>query len=167
MLDLVGPELGLLDTELAKLVLFLEKGQPIKADLVRDIVGGWRTKSVWDLMDAAADGRAGEAIAELDKLLAMGEVPQALVRPDRLVAAPLRRCDEHSRPRRTNGPPDQSHAIAGNGGREISKLATSINNFIKSASIAHGDCTTGCSRPIWRSRAHIRTPIAGGSCWKS
>jgi DNA polymerase-3 subunit delta len=78
MLDLVGPQLGLLDTELAKLVLYVEAGQPVTAELVRDIVGGWRTKSVWQLMDAAAEGNAGEALAALDKLLAMGEAPQAL-----------------------------------------------------------------------------------------
>lgn len=78
MVDLVGPELGLLDTELAKLVLFVETGHAINSDLVRDIVGGWRTKSVWQLMDAAAEGRAAEAIVALDRLLEMGEAPQAL-----------------------------------------------------------------------------------------
>lgn len=78
MLDLVGPELGLLDTELAKLVLYVDDGKPITADLVRDVVGGWRTKNLFELMDAAADGNAAVALAGLDKLLTMGEAPQAL-----------------------------------------------------------------------------------------
>jgi DNA polymerase-3 subunit delta len=78
MLDLVGPELGLLDTDLAKLALFVEAGQTISADLVRDIVGGWRTKNVFQIMDAAAEGRAEEAISAMAKLLDMGEAPQAI-----------------------------------------------------------------------------------------
>lgn len=78
LLELVGPELGLLDTELAKLALFVEPRQSISADLVRDVTGGWRTKSVWQLVDAAADGDAAEALAGLDRLLGMGEAPQAL-----------------------------------------------------------------------------------------
>ena len=38
MLDLVGAELGLLDTDLAKLALFVEAGQAISADLVRTLL---------------------------------------------------------------------------------------------------------------------------------
>jgi DNA polymerase-3 subunit delta len=78
MVDLVGPELGLLDTDLAKLALFVEPGQAISADLVRDIVGGWRTKNLFELMDAAAEGNARDALIGLNKLLSMGEAPQAL-----------------------------------------------------------------------------------------
>ena len=78
LLDLVGPELGLLDTDLAKLALYLEPGGTITSQMVQDIVGGWRTKSIWQLVDAAAEGDAAEALAGIDRLLQMGEAPQAL-----------------------------------------------------------------------------------------
>lgn len=78
MLDLVGPELGILDSELAKLSLFAGPGGTILPEMVRDVVGGWRTKSIWDLVDAAAMGNADQALAGLDRLLQMGEQPHAL-----------------------------------------------------------------------------------------
>ncbi|MCA9270476.1 MAG: DNA polymerase III subunit delta [Planctomycetales bacterium] len=78
LLNLVGPELGLLDMELAKLALYVDAGETIGEQLVRDVVGGWRTRSVWDLVDAAAAGRSAEALAGVDRLLAMGEAPHAL-----------------------------------------------------------------------------------------
>ena len=78
MLELVGPELGLLDTDLAKLALFVEPNGKINSQMVQDIVGGWRAKSIWHLVDAAAAGKTGEALAGVDRLLQMGEAPQAL-----------------------------------------------------------------------------------------
>jgi DNA polymerase-3 subunit delta len=78
LLELVGPEFGLLDQELAKLALFTKAGGEITPEMVRDVVGGWKTKDVWELMDAACDGNAGEALSRLDRLLHVGESPQAL-----------------------------------------------------------------------------------------
>ena len=46
--------------------------------MVRDIVGGWRAKSIWELLDAAASGDAGEALLQLDRLLQSGSEPVAL-----------------------------------------------------------------------------------------
>ena len=45
MYELVGPEFGLLDQELAKLALFAGPGGDISTEMVRDVVGGWRTKT--------------------------------------------------------------------------------------------------------------------------
>jgi DNA polymerase-3 subunit delta len=78
LLELVGPEFGLLDQELAKLALFAGVGGKITPDLVRDVAGGWRVKSAWDLADAAAEGNAAEALAQLDRILQSGEKPVAL-----------------------------------------------------------------------------------------
>ena len=78
ILELVGPEFGLLDQELAKLALFAGPGGTIKPDLVRDVVGGWKAKTVWELMDAACAGNAAEALRHLDLALQSGEPPQAL-----------------------------------------------------------------------------------------
>ncbi len=78
LLELVGPEFGLLDQELAKLALFAGPGGKIDVQMVRDVVGGWRTQTIWELIDAAADGDAGEALKQLDRLLQAGEHPVAL-----------------------------------------------------------------------------------------
>ena len=47
--------------------------------MVRDIIGGWRTKTIWDLLEAACDGEAGEALLQLERLLQAGENPLALL----------------------------------------------------------------------------------------
>lgn len=78
LLDLVGFEFGLLDQELAKLALFVGIGGTIRPELVQDVVGGWKAKTVWELMDAACDGNAAEALRHLDLALQAGEPPIAL-----------------------------------------------------------------------------------------
>ena len=55
LLELVGTELGLLDQDLAKLALFTEPKGEVTPEMVRDIVGGWRAKTIWDLVDLATD----------------------------------------------------------------------------------------------------------------
>jgi DNA polymerase-3 subunit delta len=79
LLDLVGPEFGLLDQDLAKLALFAGQGGTVTPEMVRDVVGGWKTKTAWELMDAATDGDAAEALRQLDHLLQSGEHPVALL----------------------------------------------------------------------------------------
>ena len=78
MLELVGVEFGLLDQELAKLALFAGPGGQITPEMVRDVVGGWKTKTTWELLDAACDGDADEALRQLEQLLQAGENPLAL-----------------------------------------------------------------------------------------
>jgi DNA polymerase-3 subunit delta len=81
LFDLVGPSLGMLDQELAKLALFAGLGGDISEKMVADVVGGWRTKTTWELIDAAVDGDAAEALRQLDQLLQSGENPLALFGP--------------------------------------------------------------------------------------
>lgn len=78
MLDLVGPEFGLLDQELAKLALFTQPGGEISPEMVHDVVGGWRTKTVWEMLDAACDGDAAGAFSQLERLLQSVDHPVAL-----------------------------------------------------------------------------------------
>lgn len=87
LLEIVGPELGLLDQELAKLAA-AAGGDIIGAEKVRQLVGGWRAKTAWDMLDAAVEGRTGEALVELDRLLLSGENPIAIMGQ---IAATLRR----------------------------------------------------------------------------
>lgn len=81
LLDLVGPEFGLLDQELAKLALFAGLGGTIKPDMVRDVVGGWKMKTIWELMDSANDGKAADALFQLDRILQSGQEPIASFGP--------------------------------------------------------------------------------------
>jgi DNA polymerase III subunit delta len=78
LVDYVGPELGLLDQELAKLAS-ASGGEPITCELVERYVGSWRTKTAWEMIDAVADGNAATAIKQLDRLLSAGEHPIALL----------------------------------------------------------------------------------------
>jgi len=78
LVELRGTDLGLLDQELAKLALFVGRGGKITALMVREIAGGWRARTAWDMIDAAADGNASEALLQLDRLIRSGEHPLAL-----------------------------------------------------------------------------------------
>ena len=79
LLDLVGPEPGLLDQELAKLASAAGPDGTITADIVRQMVGSWRTRTTWEMLDAALDGDIPGALVQLDRLLLSGENPVALL----------------------------------------------------------------------------------------
>jgi DNA polymerase-3 subunit delta len=78
LMELIGPEFGMLDQELAKLALFVPAGGKVDDALVKEVVGGWRTKTAWDLNDAIADGDIVLALKQFDQLLQAGQDPQAL-----------------------------------------------------------------------------------------
>lgn len=78
LVELVGPQLGMLDQDLAKLSLFVGPRDKITPELVQEVVGGWRAKTIWEVVDSATDGDAAEALRQLDMALQSGEHPQAL-----------------------------------------------------------------------------------------
>ncbi len=79
LVDLLGPELGLLDQELEKLALLAGQGGKVSAELVQRSVGSWRAKTAWDMLDAALAGNAKAALLQLDRLLLAGEHPIAVL----------------------------------------------------------------------------------------
>ncbi len=79
LLELLPTEVGILCQEVSKLSLIAGEKHVIDSSLVRDNVGGWRTRKTWDMIDAAAEGRAAEALQQLDRLIAAGEEPHALL----------------------------------------------------------------------------------------
>jgi DNA polymerase-3 subunit delta len=93
LVDMVGPELGLLDQEIAKLSASAG-GEPITCELVDKLVGSWRAKTAWDMIDAVVDGRTAEAFERLDRLIAAGEHPIALLAQ---MASTLRRFNAATR----------------------------------------------------------------------
>lgn len=100
LMEIVGPQLGRLDQELAKLSLVAESStsqtnadqastktkskskaaaRVIERTLVEQTVGGWRAKTAWAMIEAALEGNARDAIVQLDRLLLAGEEPIALL----------------------------------------------------------------------------------------
>jgi DNA polymerase-3 subunit delta len=77
--QLVGDECGLLDQELAKIALYASDQGLIDDDRLRQAVGSWRTQTVWQIIAVAADGRAAEALAQLQRLIDSGESPMAIM----------------------------------------------------------------------------------------
>ncbi len=88
LIETIGPELGLLDQELAKLALLAGEDRKITPEMVGRSVGGWRAKTTWEMLDAALDGKVPEAMLQLDRLLASGEQPVGLLGQ---ISASLRR----------------------------------------------------------------------------
>ena len=88
LVEMIGPEFGLLDQELAKLASMVDDGQKVTPELVSQSVGGWRAKTTWEMLDAALDGKVPEAMLQLDRLLSSGEQPVGLLARD---SASLRR----------------------------------------------------------------------------
>ncbi len=77
LFELLPLSLGLMDQEVAKLSLLA--GDKIDVSLVQANVGDWRTRQTWDMIDAMVEGRAADALGQLDRLLAAGEQPIAIL----------------------------------------------------------------------------------------
>jgi DNA polymerase-3 subunit delta len=88
LVEMIGPELGLLDQELAKLALLAGDDRKVTPEMVSRSVGGWRSKTTWEMLDAALDGHVREALLQLDRLLASGEQPVGILGQ---ISASLRR----------------------------------------------------------------------------
>jgi DNA polymerase-3 subunit delta len=73
MVERIGAIFGLLDTELAKLALFADEQGQVSDAIVRELVGGWRTKTIWEIADQIAAGNASFALEQLDRLFASGQ----------------------------------------------------------------------------------------------
>lgn len=78
VIDCADGNFGLMDQELQKLAVWAGAGGKVSAELVRETVGGWRTRTMWDALDAVADGDAGTALTLLNQLLRGGDHPLAL-----------------------------------------------------------------------------------------
>lgn len=79
VLDAVGPDCGLLHQELAKLALYADAHGKLSDEQIRANVGSWRTRTMWDIADAIADGRIVDALQQLEKVFAAGEHPAAVI----------------------------------------------------------------------------------------
>ncbi len=78
VVELTDCEFGRMDQELQKLVLYADKNGKLSSETIRQAVGGWRARTMWDAIEAATDGEAGKSLELLDQLLRSGEHPLAL-----------------------------------------------------------------------------------------
>ena len=75
LVELVGPEMGLLDQELLKLAIYVGDRPSIEAADVDRLVGSSRTETMWKIFDAIGAGKTAEALNILDRLFDQGEEP--------------------------------------------------------------------------------------------
>ncbi|MFO0968333.1 MAG: DNA polymerase III subunit delta [Gemmataceae bacterium] len=69
LVDLIGPEMGLLDQEILKLAIYVGERNRIEAEDVDKLVGQSRAENTWKIFDLIAAGQAGDALVLLDRLL--------------------------------------------------------------------------------------------------
>lgn len=79
LVELVGPEVGLLASEVAKLATYIGERKAIRRDDVARMVGAGRVETIWRTLEAATTGHAREALDDLDRLLTSGEHPVGLL----------------------------------------------------------------------------------------
>jgi DNA polymerase-3 subunit delta len=73
LLELVGPELGVLAAEVDKLSIATADTAKIRRQDVARLVEAGRIEDVWKVLDAAAEGKGSLAVKLLDDLIASGE----------------------------------------------------------------------------------------------
>jgi DNA polymerase-3 subunit delta len=79
LVELVGPEMGLLDQELGKLAAYAGDRPTISRDDVDRMVGRSRGAETFKIFEAIGDGRPADALAILGRLLDQGEEPLGLL----------------------------------------------------------------------------------------
>ncbi|WP_347246268.1 DNA polymerase III subunit delta [Thermogutta sp.] len=77
LLESVGPICGLIDQELRKLAGLGKKS--VTTEMVRELTGTWRTKTVWEIIHAALEGKTAVALSEVHRLLEAGETPLGIL----------------------------------------------------------------------------------------
>jgi DNA polymerase III subunit delta len=79
LLDLVGPEAGILASEVEKLSIFAAATGRISREDILKLVGAGRVETIWKTLDSALAGHARAALEHFDTLMASGEEPVLLL----------------------------------------------------------------------------------------
>lgn len=79
LVELVGPEPGLLASELDKLSIYVGDKKAIHRANVARMVGAGRVETIWRTLEAATTGKGAEALQDLERLLTSGEHPVGLL----------------------------------------------------------------------------------------
>lgn len=75
LVELIGPEVGLLAAEVDKLATYVGDQKSIRREDVARMVGSGRVEDLWKMLEAATLGQGGKALADLERLLLAGEHP--------------------------------------------------------------------------------------------
>jgi DNA polymerase-3 subunit delta len=75
----IGPQLLVLRQEIAKAALFAGPGEAVNAKHVAEATCDIAEEPIWDLTDAIGEGRCGDALVMLGKLLRSGSAPPAIL----------------------------------------------------------------------------------------
>lgn len=73
LVEAVGPDLGRIDTELAKLAL-VSPGNPITSEQVRDLVGVTKEEELWSIQRVVMSGSTSDTLRRLNDLLEISRV---------------------------------------------------------------------------------------------
>lgn len=79
LIDLVGPQMGLLAQEIEKLAVAVPVGQPITVGNVMELIGRSRSANVFHIMNAIGDGQSARALKLLNEVFEEGEEPIAVL----------------------------------------------------------------------------------------
>ena len=112
LVELVGPEPGLLASEVDKLSIYVGKGHAIRRQDVVKMVGAGRVETIWRTVEAATTGKGAEALRDLERLITSGEHPRRPAGDDVVVPAQNPSCRSVAAgPPRPRGrlPPGRDH----------------------------------------------------------
>ncbi len=79
LVDLVGPDMGLLDQEILKLATYVGDKDKIAPDDVDRLVGNSRMESTWKIFDLIGQGQTAAALRFLQRLLEQGDNPNMII----------------------------------------------------------------------------------------
>jgi DNA polymerase-3 subunit delta len=79
MVELIGPESGILMAELEKLTIYVAEARRIERNDILRLVGAGRVETIWKTLEAALAGHGPLALAHLDTLITAGEEPVGLL----------------------------------------------------------------------------------------
>ncbi len=79
LVEMVGPEAGILASEIEKLAVYAGDSARIERADITALVGAGRVEKIWKALDAATTGQVQVALELLDTLLAAGEQPVGML----------------------------------------------------------------------------------------
>jgi DNA polymerase-3 subunit delta len=110
MLELVGPEIGLLVSELEKLTVYVGTRKSIQRDDVAKMVGSGRIETIWKVVSAVTTGQSADALDYAGGLMDAGEHPIGLLAA---MSFPLLKLHHAGRLRAARVPLEEACRIAG------------------------------------------------------
>lgn len=145
LLELVGPEMGLLASEIEKLSTAVASKGTIEASDVARNVGAGRVETIWKALDAATTGRGAEALVLIDRLIDSGEHPVGLLAA---MVANLRKLHHAGELRRGRVAPAEACKLAG-----IPSFRDAIDKTVKQH--AHLGPSRVSQLPAWTLQADL------------